>query len=135
MDLAVDSHPAGTFVNIFPGVLQETKKLCLSLLLSAVLIIGGASFWGLYVATQVGIGVLISVINVALYALLAWTIIVKKNIAWMGPVIVIKYSILIASIYYVWTHHNVLLVLLGLIAQLIVSTLLIALIKGTENAF
>jgi hypothetical protein len=122
-------------VKIFPSVLQETKKLSLAQFVAAVLVTGVAYHWGLYVATQVGIGVLISVMNTALYALLAWTIIVKKNIAWMGPVIVIKYSILIASIYYVWTHHNVLLVLLGLIAQLIVSTLLIALIKGAENAF
>jgi len=131
-------------VNYFLEILTELKKLAIGVLLAAILIIGLGFYWGREVATQLGIGVLISAISTGFYALLAWTIIVKKNIAWMGPVIVIKYSILIASIYYVWVHQNIVLVTVGLLAQLVISALIVAVMKSreprrfdkdTENAF
>lgn len=121
-------------MNNFPVLFGDVKKLVLSTTLVGFLIVAIASFWGLYVATQVAVGVGISVISTYFYGLMAWTIIVKKNIAWMGVVVVIKYSILIASIYFVWTYCHLFFVVLGLTAQLIISALLVAVVKSRQKS-
>jgi len=115
-------------------VKSELKKLSWCCGISAALIVlGGLYLRGLYGAIQIGIGVAISVVNIYFYVVLVGAIIVKKNIAWMGPVIVIKYGFLIASIYLVWAHCDLLLVTVGLFSELILTAVFVTTAKMLES--
>lgn len=83
----------------------------------------------LYDATQVSIGVGISVLNMLFYSWLGWLLFVKKNIAWIGAVIVIKYLFLALGIYLVWTYGEVVFVLLGLFSEIVLTALFYLLLK------
>ena len=69
-------------------------------------------------------------LNLIFYMVLAAAILVKKNIAWMGPVIVLKYLILIVSVYLVWANCDVLLVLASLFAELLTTIILLMVFKS-----
>lgn len=68
-------------------------------------------------------------LNLIFYMVLAAAILVKKNIAWMGPVIVLKYLILIGSVYLVWANCDVLLVLASMFAELLTTIVLLMVFK------
>lgn len=68
-------------------------------------------------------------LNLIFYMVLAAAILVKKNIAWMGPVIVLKYLILIGSVYLVWANCDVLLVLASMFTELLTTIVLLLVFK------
>ncbi len=68
-------------------------------------------------------------LNLIFYMVLAAAILVKKNIAWMGPVIVLKYLILIGSVYLVWANCDVLLVLASMFTELLTTIILLLVFK------
>jgi hypothetical protein len=68
-------------------------------------------------------------LNLIFYMVLAAAILVKKNIAWMGPVIVLKYLILIGSVYLVWANCDVLLVLATMFTELLTTIVLLLVFK------
>ncbi|MBY0385200.1 hypothetical protein K2X05_08585 [bacterium] len=80
-------------------------------------------------ATEAGVGSLFVSINMAFYGLLSVAIFVKKNIAWVGPVIVIKYLFLIVSVYFIWAYRDVLLVLVGMFTGLCITITLLMIFK------
>ncbi|MCB9072646.1 MAG: hypothetical protein H6623_03425 [Bdellovibrionaceae bacterium] len=83
----------------------------------------------LHAATQVGIGVALSGVNILFYAIITAAILSKKNIAWILPVIVIKYLILISAVYYVWASTEVLKVVMGIFSELILAAFVVPLFK------
>jgi hypothetical protein len=101
---------------------RSFKEFIASAIVAALLIaIPSFTLLNLYDATQVIYGVTFSVANFLFYSLVAWMIFVKKNIAWIVPIIVIKYAILIVAIYLVWAHCNALLVAAGMLSELILA--------------
>lgn len=108
----------------------ETQKLALAIVLSNVLVVTAFLFIsGMRAATEVGIGSAFVSINMAFYGLLSLAIFIKKNIAWVGPVIVIKYLFLIISVYFIWAYRDVLLVLVGMFAGLFTTITLLMIFK------
>jgi hypothetical protein len=102
--------------------LQAFKEFAGSALFTGLLIgIFSYAFLSLYDATQIMYGMGFSIFNLLFYSLVAWMIFVKKNIAWIVPIIVIKYAILIVAIYLVWAHCNALLVAAGMLSELILA--------------
>ena len=109
---------------------RDTQLLVFSLLItnfvfSAVAYIAGNS----QIASNVVWASVFLTMNLIFYMVLAAAILVKKNIAWMGPVIVIKYLILIVSVYFVWAHCDVLLVLASMFTELLTTILLLIVFK------
>lgn len=134
MDLAAFEDQKVPTVNSFPSIRGELKKLTVVQLVVAFIVFGSAlGLRGLHDATHVLIGILLTSMNIYFYALLGVMIFVKKNIAWIGPVIVIKYLILMASIYMIWQHGDLMLVTVGLFAELFLSSLFMALLKFFES--
>jgi hypothetical protein len=80
-------------------------------------------------ATNLICGALFLTVNLLFYTLLSAAILIKKNIAWMGPVIVIKYLFLIASVYFVWAYSDVLLVLSGMFVELIIIIIIFMILQ------
>lgn len=70
-------------------------------------------------ATSVLVGAVFLATNLFFYAIVSAAILVKKNIAWVGPVIVIKYLFLIVSVYLVWAYFHSLWVVTGMFAELL----------------
>jgi hypothetical protein len=79
----------------------------------------------LYAATQVGIGVSVTWVNILFYAIITGAILSKKNIAWVLPVIVIKYLILISAVYYIWASTDVAKVLVGVFSELLLFSFML----------
>ena len=98
---------------------RDTQLLVFSLLItnfvfSAVAYIAGNS----QIASNVVWASVFLTMNLIFYMVLAAAILVKKNIAWMGPVIVIKYLFLLVSVYFIWAKGDVLFVLSGMFVEL-----------------
>lgn len=105
-------------------------EILAALVISAALIMGfSLYFFDLYDATQIFYGVGLSIFNLLFYSLIAGLIFVKKNIAWIVPIIVIKYSLLIVAIYLIWAHCKPLFVVGGMISELIITAFVWLIIK------
>ncbi|MCC6138795.1 MAG: hypothetical protein IT287_09190 [Bdellovibrionaceae bacterium] len=76
-------------------------------------------------STQVVNGALISWINILFYSMIAGAVLSKKNIAWVLPMIVIKYVILVSVVYYIWASTDVALVLVGVFSELFLTALVL----------
>jgi hypothetical protein len=109
---------------------QEIKFLGLSTLLAAAVVFPITLIKNdLRIAASVGVGVSLSILNIYFYAMVASALLIKKNIAWIGPVIVIKYLLLIVSIYFIWHFCEVLSVLVGLFSELVLTAFFYWLVK------
>lgn len=131
MDLEIDQVQKVPDVRFFPPELQkEMRPLAISLILSMLLLIGVSQFFADKRAASLFIvgGILLSV-NVIFYAFISAVILIKKNIAWMGPVIVIKYLILIGSVYLIWAQAEVLWFLAGMFIELFLIITFFVVIK------
>ena len=74
--------------------------IAIQVLVGATLALGSAVFGGLQLAASVGIGALLMLANLLLHA---WTwsrLLDKKSFAWTLQIIVIKYAVLLGSIFY-----------------------------------
>lgn len=130
LDLALDSYQKVLDVSESFSLKGETRKLVLAIVLSNVFVFFTARICGeMRTATEVGIGSIFVSVNMAFYGLLSLAIFVKKNIAWVGPVIVIKYLFLIVSVYFIWAYRDVLLVLVGMFAGLFTTITLLVIFK------
>lgn len=98
---------------------QETRLLLLSMVVTNVCL-SLACLVGLELRSAINIisGSLFLTFNLTFYTVMSAAILIKKNIAWMGPVIVIKYLFLIVSVYFIWAKGDVLLVLSGMFVEL-----------------
>lgn len=76
-------------------------------------------------STQVVNGALISWLNILFYSFIAAALLTKKNIAWVLPMIVIKYVILVSVVYYIWASTDVALVLVGVFSELFLTALVL----------
>jgi hypothetical protein len=111
-------------------VKRESQLLVFALLITNVSFSLTAYYYaGWTVAANVLVASLFLTLNFLFYMVLAAAILVKKNIAWMGPVIVIKYLILIGSVYLVWAKCDVLLVLASMFAELLAVSLVLVTLK------
>jgi hypothetical protein len=117
------------------------SEILLSITITAVLLAAsGGMALSLYDATQFGWGVLFAVFNQVFYTFVTWMIFVKKNVAWVVLVIVIKYAILLVAIYLVWLYGEALMFAVGMLAELILTALMWLMLKkvffkgtGTTN--
>lgn len=75
-------------------------------------------------STHLVTGVFFSWLNIVFYAFIALMVLSKKNIAWVVPLIVIKYVILVSVVYYIWASTDVALVLVGIFLELILTAIL-----------
>ncbi len=117
-------------MNSLDVVKRDAQLLVLSLLITNLGFCGTALYMGdSRTASNVIIASAFLSLNIIFYMILAAAILVKKNIAWMGPVIVIKYLILIGSVYLVWAKFDVLLVLASLFTELLTAIILLMVFK------
>lgn len=121
MDLANGTDTKAPAVNLPPELRSQCWVLLIAILISniAVTMMSLAAL-DMRSATNMICGALFLTINLTFYVVLSTAILIKKNIAWMGPVIVIKYLFLIVSVYFVWAYSNVLLVLSGMFVELLI---------------
>ncbi len=104
-----------------PSLKSQSLWLLIAIVSSNLAItVMSTSFLDMRSATNLICGALFLTVNLIFYTLLSAAILIKKNIAWMGPVIVIKYLFLIASVYLVWAYSDVLLVLSGMFVELFI---------------
>jgi hypothetical protein len=130
MDVAIDPIEKISSMNSLKTIKQDTQVLVFSLLLTNVTFTLVAYFWGdSRIALNVACASVFLTLNLIFYMVLAAAILVKKNIAWMGPVIVIKYLILIGSVYLVWANCDVLLVLASMFTELLTTIFLLVVVK------
>lgn len=109
---------------------QDTQVLGFSLLITnLVFSLAAWSTGDGHIALNVIWASVFLTLNLIFYMVLAAAILVKKNIAWMGPVIVLKYLILIGSVYLVWANCDVLLVLASMFAELLTTIALLMVFK------
>lgn len=100
------------------------KEILFAIVISALILgIGSCAVFPLHDAVQVGYGILFAVFNQLFYAFITWAIFIKKNIASIVFVIVIKYAILLVAIYLVWAHGQALLFAMGMLAELMLTAL------------
>lgn len=129
MDLAYCSHTK-TFVMRTTSLKTETLCLVVALVVSNLAIVQmSLYFLDKRSATNLICGALFLTVNLTFYTILSAAILIKKNIAWMGPVIVIKYLFLIASVYLVWAYSDVLLVLSGMFVELFIIIIIYMILK------
>lgn len=114
-----------------PATLQREAQLFgFSILITNLVFCGVAAvFAERHVALNVFCASVFLTLNLIFYMVLAAAILVKKNIAWMGPVIVIKYLILIGSVYLVWAKCDAILVLASMFTELLTITALLVVFK------
>lgn len=108
---------------------QALELFMISSLTGITLVLSGYIYSGLYGALNVGVGAAVSLINIQFYALIFWRIFTKKNIASLGLLIVIKYTILLLLIYFVWAYCDVLMSVAGLVSELIITALVWLLVR------
>lgn len=75
------------------------------------------------------LGAFFSAMNLYFYIVVFWDIFSKKNIASLGVLIVIKYSLLLVFIFLIWGHVSLVWFALGLTTELIITALLWLLVK------
>lgn len=109
---------------------REAQLFGFSILITNLVFCGvTAAFADRHTALNVFCASVFLTMNLIFYMVLAAAILVKKNIAWMGPVIVIKYLILIGSVYLVWAKCDALLVLASMFMELLTITALLVVFK------
>lgn len=103
----------------YRAIARETQFLLLSIVVTNLtLSLISLSSLDLRYALNIIFGSLFLTVNLTFYSLMSAAILIKKNIAWMGPVIVIKYLFLIVSVYFIWAKGDALLVLAGMFVEL-----------------
>lgn len=118
---------------------SQLREIIIVSLVCALIVTFGGYLWGAWSgAKEVGFGALISLINLVFYTFIYWIIFNKKNVASLGPLIVIKYSILLFLIYCVWAYFDPLKVVAGLTGELLLvafAWLFIRLFKSPKASY
>lgn len=128
MDLA--AYPKQKIYSMSREAGRELKILLIALGVSAIMILVGViAIRDWRVATNIGLGAAFATVNITFYGIVALGLVLKKNIAWLGPVIVIKYLFLLVSVYLIWAHSDVLLVLVGMFSQITLVAVCYLLLK------